>query len=111
MSIVCIYTIIPINEDENWIFENISKVKDCAVFGVAFLQLQRVLKVLRPIDTKGWMKCSVLFETEEIFYLLIEQKAEYINRILDVKCIHSRKLFTRNRNVIMWYPEMGSHIQ
>ena len=47
------------------------------------------------------MKCSVLFETEEIFYLLIEQKAEYINRILDVKCIHSRKLFTRNRNVIM----------
>lgn len=39
----------------------------------------------------------------------IEQKAEYINRILDVKCIHSRKLFTRKRNVIMWCPNGKSH--
>lgn len=37
------------------------------------------------------MKCSVLFEVEEIFYLPIEQKREYIVTVSDVKDSHRRK--------------------
>lgn len=42
-----------LNNDENWIFENVSMVKDCAVFGVVLLQCDqsgRDLKVLRPMN-------------------------------------------------------------
>ena len=44
---------ISLNNDENWIIENMSMVKDCAVFGVVFLQCDqsgRDLKVLRPMN-------------------------------------------------------------
>lgn len=37
------------------------------------------------------MKCSVLFEAEEIFYLPIVQKREYMDMASDVKDSHSRK--------------------
>ena len=84
------YTIIPLNDDENWIMKNKS---------------MRVLKDLRSNEIKGWMKCSALFEAEEIFYLPVEQKREYMDMISDVKYIHSRKYIYQKEKYIYGVPK------
>lgn len=40
------------NKDENWIFEKCKSIRD--------------LKILRPIDAKGWMKRSVLISMQKL---------------------------------------------
>ena len=56
------------------------------------------------------MKYSALFEAEEIFYLPVEQKREYMDMISDVKYIHSRKyIYQKEKYIYMVSPNGTSH--